>query len=73
MVFGMLLAATVGVVYEITVGTTPQFHNPNFLDAILSSRLVMAAVRAVLFVSGYLVISVVALVSHGRWLSTVAL
>ena len=68
----VMLGATGGVVYAIYTGSTPTFKNPNFLDAILESRLVLALVRtAVIGACVYVVISIIGHISAGRWLSSV--
>jgi mannose/fructose/N-acetylgalactosamine-specific phosphotransferase system component IIC len=50
--------------------TTPS--SPGFLEVILASRAVVAAVRiAVIFAAAFIVVSVVALIAKGRWLTRV--
>lgn len=67
-----VLAAAGGIAYAIYNGTTPTFKNPNFVDAILESRLVMAGVRiAIIGASVYVLVSVIGLISRGQWLSSV--
>ena len=52
--------------------TTPRFQDPSFIEAVFASRFVIATVRfAILFAALYVVVSVVALIARGQWLSSV--
>jgi hypothetical protein len=50
----------------------PHFKDPSFVEVIFANRAVVTASRlAVLFAAAYIVISVVALIQRGQWLSSV--
>ncbi|MDP8991573.1 MAG: hypothetical protein M3N31_00695 [Actinomycetota bacterium] len=60
------------LVRALVPSETPSFENPNFLEAVFASRLVITVVRiSILFGVFYLVVSIVALVARRQWLSRV--
>ncbi len=60
----------VGLIYVLVPSHEPRFDKPNFLEAIFASRFTIAVARvAIVFAAGYIVVSVVALIWQGRWLS----
>lgn len=68
----VFVAGAVAVAIDLAQAPEVQFKNPNFIDAILANRMVLALVRAALIVgAAYLVVSVVGHASQGRWLSGV--
>ena len=71
----VLIAALVGVVLLIRAlvpSEAPKFKDPGVVDAIFANRLTITIVRVtLLFAALYVVVSVVALISRGQWLSRV--
>jgi signal transduction protein with GAF and PtsI domain len=50
----------------------PVVNSPGFIDTVLASRAVVAAIRvAIIFASCFIVASVVALIAKGQWLTRV--
>jgi len=67
-----LLAAVAAVAYTAFSSAIPTFHNPNFVDEIFESRVVLGASRVGLVAAAaYVLISIVALISRGQWITSV--
>jgi hypothetical protein len=70
--FPALLVLSAAVAYAIgdaALAPAPAPQEPGFIDTILASRAVVAAIRiAIVFAAAFLVLSVVALVARGQWL-----
>lgn len=74
--FGAIALLVLGVVggigyvlYETVTADAPESANPNFIDQILSSGIVLGAVRvAVLAAAAYVTLSVLVLISRNQWL-----
>lgn len=65
----VLAAAGIYVLGDAVLTPTPVPEHPGFVDAVLASRAVMAAIRlAIVFAGAFLVLSVIALVAQRRWL-----
>jgi len=65
----VLFAAAVYAIGDAVLAPAPAPREPGFVDTVLGSRAVIAAIRlAVIFAGIYIVLSVVALVAKGRWL-----
>jgi hypothetical protein len=66
-----------GIVFSIaaadaTLAPVPASKEPGFIDTILASRAVIAAIRiAIVFAAAFLVLSVIALIASRRWLARV--
>ena len=61
-------AAGVYALGDAILAPTPIADSPGFVETLLASRAVVAAVRiAVIFAAGFIVLSVVALVAKGQW------
>ena len=57
---------------DAVLAPTPVPAQPDFIDTVLASRAVVAAIRvAIVFVAGFLVLSVVALVARRQWVTRV--
>jgi len=68
----ILAIAAVYAVGDAILAETPSPRNPGLADGILASRAVIAAIRvAIIAVAGYVVVSVVALVSRRQWLARI--
>ncbi|MDQ6727819.1 MAG: hypothetical protein M3066_16890 [Actinomycetota bacterium] len=69
----LLFPVVIGLaVYALIPAETPRFTNPSTLDVVFASRFTITVVRvAILFGGIYAVVSVVALISRGQWLSSV--
>jgi uncharacterized protein YlxW (UPF0749 family) len=66
------LAAGIYAVGDATLAEAPSSRDPGFVDAVLASSAVLAAVRlAVIAAAVYVVFSVVALVARRQWLTRV--
>ena len=71
---GILLLAAAGIyaMGDAVLAPTPTPEHPGFVDAVLASRSVLAAIRlSVIFAGAFVVVSVVALISQRRWLTRV--
>lgn len=70
-----LLVLFVGGIYAIgdaVLAPAPSPDHPGFVDTVLGSRAVVAAIRlAVIFAAAFVVVSVVALVARGQWLTRI--
>lgn len=67
-----LLAAAAYAIGDAILAPTPVAESPDFIDALLASRAVVAAIRvAIIFASCFVVASVVALIARGQWLTRV--
>ena len=65
-------AAGLYAIGDAILAQTPTPEHPGFVDAVLASRAVVAAIRlAIIFAGAFVVVSVVALISQGRWLTRV--
>jgi hypothetical protein len=75
LVVATLLILFAGAVYALgdaVLSDTPVSKTPGFVDTVLASRAVVAAIRlAIIFAAGFIVISVVALVVRRQWLTRV--
>jgi hypothetical protein len=71
---GILLLAAAGIyaMGDAVLAPTPTPEHPGFVDAVLASRAVVAAIRhAIIFAGAFVIASVVALINQGRWLTRV--
>jgi uncharacterized protein YlxW (UPF0749 family) len=65
----VLFAAMAYAIGEAVFAPVPAPEEPGFVDAILGSRAVVAAIRvAIIFAAAFVVLSVVALAAKGQWL-----
>lgn len=75
LVLPTLLVLCLGGIYAIgdaVLAPTPVAESPGFIDTVLASRAVVAAIRlALIFAGAYVVISVVALIVRRQWLTRV--
>jgi hypothetical protein len=75
LVLPTLLILFVGGAFAIgdaVLAPTPVSKSPGFVDTVLGSRAVVAAVRlAIIFAGVFIVVSVVALIARGQWLTRV--
>jgi len=68
----ILLGLAAYALADAILADSPTPENPGFLDSVLASKAVVAAVRiAIIFGAAYVVISVVALIVRRRWLTRV--
>lgn len=68
----LLAAAAIYAIGDAVLAPTPTPEHPGFVDAVLASRAVLAAIRlAVIFAGAFVVVSVVALIRQERWLTRV--
>ena|SRR5690242_12277368 len=68
----LLAVAGIYVMGDAFLAPTPAPEHPGFVDAVLASRAVMAAIRlAIVFAGVYVVASAVALITRGQWLARV--
>lgn len=68
----LLLVGAGWSIWDAITADSPVPQDPSVFDRVLASDAVLAAARiAVIFAAGYLVISVVALISKGQWLTRV--
>jgi hypothetical protein len=64
----LLVAASFYAVGDAILAPAPLSADPGFLETLVASRAVVAAVRvAVIFAAAFVVVSVVALISARRW------
>jgi hypothetical protein len=67
---GLLAAGIVFAIVGIYPHRLPTERNPNFVDEIFASRVVILAARiALMFAATYVAVSVVGLIANRRWLS----
>jgi hypothetical protein len=67
-----LVAAAIYAIGDAVLAPAPTPDDPGFVDTILGSRAVVAAVRlAVISAGAFVVASVVALIARGQWLTRV--
>jgi ABC-type multidrug transport system fused ATPase/permease subunit len=65
----ILFAAGIFAIGDAVFAPTPVAESPGFIDTVLASRAVVAALRlALIFASAFIVISVVALIVRRQWL-----
>ena len=68
----VLFGAAVFAIADAVLAPAPTADHPGFVDTVLGSRAVVAAIRlAVIFAGVYVVVSVVALIARGQWLTKV--
>jgi ABC-type multidrug transport system fused ATPase/permease subunit len=68
----VLFAAAVYAIGDAVLAPTPVAKSPGFIDTVLASRSVVAAIRlAIIFAGVFVVISVVALIARRQWLTRV--
>jgi hypothetical protein len=68
----VLFAAAIFAIGDAVLAPAPTPDHPAFVDTVLGSRAVVAAIRlAVIFAGVYVVVSVVALIARGQWLTKV--
>jgi hypothetical protein len=66
--FALILVAAL-VVVDAVLAPTPISEEPDFIDTILASKAVVAAIRiALVFAAAFVVFSVTAMASQRRWL-----
>ena len=64
----LLFAVSLGVA-DALIAPTPAPRQPDFIDTVLASRAVVAAIRiAIIFAAIFLVLSVLALIARRQWL-----
>lgn len=64
--------ATAFAIGDAVLAPGPVPKDPGFIDTVLGSRAVVAAIRlALIFAAAFVVASVVALIARGRWLTRV--
>jgi uncharacterized protein YlxW (UPF0749 family) len=65
----VLFAAMTYAIGEAVLAPVPAPKEPGFVDTVLGSRAVVAAIRvAIIFAAAFVVLSVVALAAKGQWL-----
>jgi len=68
----VLFGAAIFAIGDAVLAPAPTPDHPAFVDTVLGSRAVVAAIRlAVVFAGVYVVVSVVALIARGQWLTKV--
>lgn len=68
----VLFAASAYAIGDAILAPTPVAESPGFVDTVLASRAVVAAIRlAIIFAGVFLVVSVIALIARGQWLTRV--
>lgn len=68
----VLFAAGVYAIGDAVLAPTPTPKQPGFIDTVLASRSVVAGIRlAIIFAGAFVVVSVVALIARGQWLTRV--
>lgn len=68
----VLFAAAIVAIGDAVLAPTPTPTHPGFVDTVLGSRAVVAAIRlAIIFAGVFVVVSVVALIARGQWLTKV--
>jgi hypothetical protein len=68
----VLVAAAIYAIGDAVLAPAPTPDDPGFVDTILGSRAVVAAVRlAVISAGAFIVSSVIALIARGQWLTRV--
>ena len=70
--FVVLVLAGVYAIGDAVLAPAPTPDHPSFVDTVLASRAVVGAIRlAVIFAGAFVVVSVVALIARGQWLTKV--
>jgi ABC-type protease/lipase transport system fused ATPase/permease subunit len=65
----VLFVAAIFAIGDAVLAPTPTPYQPGFVDTVLGSRAVVAAIRlAIIFAGVFVVVSVVALIARGQWL-----
>jgi hypothetical protein len=68
----VFFGAAVFAVGDAVLAPAPAPNHPAFVDTVLGSRAVVAAIRlAIIFAGAFVVVSVVALIARGQWLTKV--
>jgi len=68
----VLFVAAIFAIGDAVLASTPASDHPGFVDTVLGSRAVVAAIRlAIIFAGVYVVVSVVALIARGQWLTKI--
>lgn len=68
----VLFVAAIYAIGDAILAPTPTPHHPGFVDTVLGSRAVVAAIRlAIIFAGAFVVVSVIALIARGQWLTKV--
>jgi ABC-type multidrug transport system fused ATPase/permease subunit len=68
----ILFVAAVYAIGDAVFAPTPAPEQPGFIDTVLGSRAVVAAIRlAIIFAGIFIVVSVVALIARRQWLTRV--
>jgi outer membrane murein-binding lipoprotein Lpp len=68
----ILFLAGAFAIGDAVLAPTPVPKRPGFVDTVLASRAVIAAIRlAIIFAGVFIVVSVVALIARGQWLTRV--
>jgi len=68
----LLVAAGIYAIGDAVLAPTPTPEHPGFVDAVLASRAVMAAIRlAIIFAGAFVIVSVVALIARRQWLTRI--
>ncbi len=68
----ILFGAAIFAIGDAVLAPAPTPDHPAFVDTVLGSRAVIAAIRlAVIFAGVYVVVSVVALIARGQWLTKI--
>jgi len=68
----VLFAAAAFAIGDAVLAPAPTPDDPGFVDTVLGSRAVVAAIRlAVIFAGIFVIVSVVALIARGQWLTRV--
>ncbi|HEV2790622.1 MAG TPA: hypothetical protein VGV69_04915 [Solirubrobacterales bacterium] len=68
----VLAAAAAYAIGEAVLASAPVPEQPGFVDTVLASRAVVAAIRlAIIFAGVFVVLSVIALIARGQWLTRI--
>jgi hypothetical protein len=68
---GLVLVVSLAIA-DAVLAPTPAPNHPDFIDTILASRAVVAAIRVtIVFAAGFIVLSVVALIARRQWVTRV--
>lgn len=68
----VLLVAGIYAIGDAVLAPAPTPEDPGFVDTVLGSRAVVASIRlALIFAGAFVVVSVVALIVRGQWLTKV--
>jgi hypothetical protein len=68
----VLFGGAIFAIGDAVLAPAPTSDHPGFVDTVLGSRAVVAAIRlAIIFAGVFVVVSVVALIARGQWLTKV--